>query len=73
MADRERLVQLVARLVDADFRSEEEADALLSELDASVPHPAVTDLIYHWEDSFDHEPTASEIVDRALGYRPFAL
>lgn len=71
VADRERLVVLVETLLSGDPLSEAEEYALIEDLKASTLHPKVTDLIYYWQNEFDHEPTAEEIVDRALAYRPF--
>lgn len=71
--DRERLVALVERLLTGDFKSEEEGDRALAELEGQVPHPGVSDLIFHWRSEFASEPTAEEVVDRALSYRPFEL
>jgi hypothetical protein len=72
VAERERLVGLVETLLSGGPLSEAEQDAVLEDLRASTLHPRVTDLIYYWQDDFDHEPTAEEIVDRALAHRPFA-
>jgi hypothetical protein len=46
-----------------------EASAWLEALERAIPNPHISDLIFHPEE----ELTAAEIVDRALGYRPFAL
>lgn len=65
---RNELLMLVQRIMDgAD--SEEEHDELIELLEKSVLHPRVLDLIYHPE----REPTAGEVVDRALAYRPIVL
>jgi hypothetical protein len=37
---------------------------------AHVPHPEADDLIFYPDRHFGHEPTAEEVVDRALSYRP---
>lgn len=71
--NRERLVALVERLLTGDFKSEEEGDRALAEFERQVPHPGASDLIFHWEGEFASEPTAEEVVDRALSYRPFEL
>ncbi len=65
MTTREELIELVRKISDC-AGTEEEIDAWLDELQQRVPHPAVTDLIYHG----DRARTADEIVDLALAYRP---
>lgn len=71
--NRERLIDLVGRLFTGDFKTEEEGDRAPAELEGQVPHPWVSDLIFHWRGEFASEPTAEEVVDRALSYRPFEL
>lgn len=34
---------------------------------------SASDLIFYWQDEFDHEPMASEVVDRALACRAIEL
>ena len=68
MTEREELLALVQKIVEC-AGSEEEIDIWLDELQSRVPHPAVTDLIYHNETSL----TVEEIVDTALAYRPMRL
>ncbi|MFG3259194.1 SMI1/KNR4 family protein [Streptomyces sp. NPDC048172] len=65
---REEMVTLVRALAEART-TEAEADAAVDALEARVPHPAVTDLIFHQ----DPPLTAEEVVDRAMAYRPVAL
>ncbi len=65
--DREELVQLVQSIMDA-VGTEEEQEEMLSILEASVPDPNVSNLIYYPPDS--NELTAEEVVDRALSYKP---
>jgi hypothetical protein len=68
MNEREELIALVRRIVGCEG-TEEAIEAWLDELQSRVPHPAVTDLIYH------HEPelTPEEVVDVALAYRAVPL
>ncbi|MDA3647538.1 hypothetical protein LZ318_34290 [Saccharopolyspora indica] len=66
--DREELVQIVRRLQEAEG-SEREQERLLEVLQANVPDPHVSDLIY-WPMS---TLAPEEIVDRALAYKPFTL
>lgn len=73
MTDRDELVQVVQRLIDGDFDSERETDVAVSFFSSSVPHPRAMGLIYYWVDEFDHAPSAEEVVDRALAYRPIEL
>jgi hypothetical protein len=70
-----QLVELVERLQRADFESEEEDDAALALFESSVPHPQAADLIYYPAQHFGegHEPTAEEVVERALSYKPIEL
>ena len=73
MGDREELVAIVERLRTADFETEEAADQAVAQFRAAVPHPRPLDLIFHSHLEFDSEPTADEIVQRALDYQPFEL
>lgn len=68
--DREQLIELVSRLVAGAYGDDAELDRDIAVFSAAVPHPRASDLIYHWDGEFDHEPTVEEIVDRALSYRP---
>ena len=71
--DRDELIELVERIMRAEGADEAEADALVDRFEASVPHPAASDLIFYPDAHFGHEPTAEEVVDRALSYRPLEL
>ncbi|NGO12206.1 hypothetical protein G5C60_32530 [Streptomyces sp. HC44] len=64
----DELIQMVQQLADATLPEDEE-DALVEELEKSVPHPRVSDLIYY----SDPELTPEEVVDQALAYRPIEL
>jgi uncharacterized delta-60 repeat protein len=70
---RSELVELVKRLMAGSFASEEEEDRAVVEFASRVPHPNASDLIFHWDSEFDSEPTAEQIVDRALSYRAIEL
>ena len=72
-AERSKLIALVQRLIDADYETEAESSADLRTFRAAVPHPEAGDLIFYPDVEFDHEPTAAEIVDRALAYRATPL
>jgi hypothetical protein len=66
--DRAKLVELVQAVMNGT-PSEEEGHAYLSLVQRYVPHPAVSDLIY-WPKN--GEPTAEQVVDVALAWRPDA-
>ncbi|MEV6195284.1 e9imm peptide [Streptomyces sp. NPDC051920] len=67
--DREEALSLVRRLMNADFMDEEEAGEALTRLERGLACPHISDYIY----GDPAEPTAEQIVDRALTYKPFAL
>lgn len=71
MPERQRLIEVVDRLINGIYSSDEEVDRLVAEFEAGVLDPNATGLIFWWSEHFDHEPTAAEVVDRALDYRPF--
>jgi hypothetical protein len=66
---RHELVEVTQRILD-DPAGPDCAYYLLI-LQANVPHPAITSLVY-WS-AAGTEPTAAEIIDEALSYRPIAL
>ncbi|QIQ07256.1 e9imm peptide [Streptomyces liangshanensis] len=65
-------VALVQRIMDADHADEAELAGWLDALDKTFACPSghVRDLIF-WPEP--PEPSAAEVVDRALAYRPIAL
>ena len=65
----EELVRLVQRIMDHDG-TEEEVNQMMHKLEANVPHPEVSDLIF-WNK--DGDLTAEEVVKRALAYKPILL
>lgn len=65
----EELVGLVQRIMDHEG-TEEEVCRMINLLEANVPHPEVSDLIF-WNQ--DGDLTAVEIVRRALAYKPIPL
>nr|WP_198953260.1 e9imm peptide [Kitasatospora sp. CB01950] len=69
---REAAVSMVQRIMDADRVNDAEIDRLLTALGAGLGCPSgyVSDLIF-WPKG--PSPTAAEVVDQALEYRPFAL
>jgi hypothetical protein len=72
-SERDRLVALARRLIAGDYQSEAAADIDVAAFEAAVPYPRAVSLIYYWDEEFDHEPSAEEVVDRALAYRPTEL
>ncbi|MFI2366729.1 bacteriocin immunity protein [Promicromonospora sp. NPDC019610] len=67
-ADLVDLVQFI--LEGTPGLSEVEGTRLVERFEAAVPHPAASDLIFYPAGHFASDPTAAEIVDAALGYRP---
>ena len=70
---RDELVGLVRRIMAGEGGSQEEADRLVDLFLENVPHPEADGLIFYPERYFGHEPTAEEVVDAALSYRPIEL
>ena len=71
--ERPALTALVARLQAGDYTDGEELDRDGERLRSAVPHPDALGLIFHPHRSFDHEPTADEVVERGLAHRAVAL
>ncbi|MFF2367933.1 hypothetical protein ACFVU0_35200 [Streptomyces sp. NPDC058122] len=65
---RDELVEIVRRLLTVS----PESDYYLRLLEANVPHPRVSDLIFHPSDDLQ-DASAEQMVDVALRYRPIAL
>ena len=65
---REELIELVDKIVEA-IGPEEEINANIDILEQHVPHPEVSELIFHP----DEEMSSEEIVDAALNYKPIRL
>jgi hypothetical protein len=65
---RDELVEVTQRILDDP--ADPDCPYYLLILQANVPHPAITDLIY-WP-AAGTEPTAEEIIDGALSHRPIA-
>ena len=66
---RQKLIELVTKICEAEFDSEEEYEYALRELEDNVVDPYRSDYIFH------HTPelTPEEIVDKALSYKPICL
>lgn len=71
--ERRALITLVQRIQLGDFATDTELESLVATFDSAVVHPDAHGLIYWPGDQFDHEPTAAEVVDKALAYHPTAL
>lgn len=69
---RETAITLVQKVMDVEY-DEDETAGVLDELDRALACPTgyVSDLIFWPKDG--QESTATEVVDRALAYQPFAL
>lgn len=65
---RDELVEIVRRLLTVS----PESDYYLRLLEANVPHPRLSDLIFHPPDDLQ-DASAEQIVHAALKYRPIAL
>ncbi|MFE5795047.1 bacteriocin immunity protein [Streptomyces sp. NPDC056503] len=64
--NREELIRLVEEIMHFEG-SEEDEDLLVEKLKENVLHPRVMDLIFHPEHG---EPTAEQVIDAALSYKP---
>lgn len=60
-------------MMDGDYAGDQEIDSLVAEFEAAVPYPGASSLIFWPSDEFNHEPTAAQVVDKALSYRPIEL
>ncbi|MER6398911.1 e9imm peptide [Kitasatospora sp. NPDC001603] len=69
---RETAVAMVQKDTDADYATDAELAQALAALDRAFgcPSGSVSDLVF-WPKG--PAPTAAEVVDQALEYRPFAL
>lgn len=71
--DRAAVTALIARLMAGDYTDGDELDRDSERLRSNVPHPDVLGLIFHPDRYLDEEPTADEVVERALAYRAIEL
>jgi hypothetical protein len=67
---RAEAINLVQRLMNADYADEAEADDILTGLVRGLGCPHISDYVF-----WDHDPqlTAEKVMDRALSCEPFAL
>ncbi len=63
------LIELVRKIMECKG-SEEEIDAWVLEVENSVQHPAVSDLIFYPEND---DVTPEEVVEEALAFKPMGL
>jgi hypothetical protein len=67
--NKQELIELVKKISNADFDSEEEGVELRYLLRSNVLDPYITDYIF----SNQYDLTAEEIVEKALSYKPIIL
>ncbi|MFE2327335.1 bacteriocin immunity protein [Streptomyces sp. NPDC059385] len=68
---REEAVRLVQQLMNGDTASEAEGDAIIEALKLGLRCPHVSDYIFY--PGPGREPSAEQVVERAMAYRPIAL
>lgn len=71
--ERRRLIKLVERIQTGAYTDDAELESLVADFSSSVPRPDAHDLIFWPSGEFSGEPTASQVVDRALTYRSIEL
>ncbi|MBE6875583.1 MAG: hypothetical protein E7496_02475 [Ruminococcus sp.] len=64
---REQIIDIVTKLKNYDYLTEEESDNALEKLENGVMNPNISDYIF-WD-----ELTPEEIADKALSYKPILL
>lgn len=70
---REQLIELVRKIMAVEESEDDEAE-MVEALMGNVPHPRVLNLIFNPElEGLEDEPTAEQVVDIALAYKPIAL
>jgi hypothetical protein len=65
---RDRLIEIIGQIMKSEG-SEEEINEWINILENNVPHPAVSDLIFHG----DRELTPEEVLNAALSYQSIRL
>ncbi|WP_081236989.1 hypothetical protein [Streptomyces viridosporus] len=68
--NREEAIHLAQRIMDADYADDAECDAMIAALERETACPHASDYIF-W--ALEPPPTAEEVADRAMVYKPFAL
>ncbi|WP_435769118.1 hypothetical protein [Nocardioides sp. SYSU DS0651] len=71
--ERRRLIKLVERIQTGAYTDDAELKSLVADFCSSVPRPDAHGLIFWPNGEFSGEPTASQVVDRALAYRSIEL
>ncbi len=71
---RTELIALANKILEGDG-SETEIDALMEQFDQNVPHPDGASLLFYPEhgSASGYAPSAEEVVDKCLAYRPIIL
>jgi hypothetical protein len=67
--NKQELIELVNKICNTYYNSEEECDEMCALFKYNVPDPEACDLIFH----HDPELTPEEIVEKALSYKPIIL
>ncbi|MGW6411054.1 e9imm peptide [Streptomyces vinaceus] len=67
----EEAVHLIQLLMDGGTSSEAEDDSIIEALQRGLRCPHIIDYIFH--PGPGPEPTAEQVVDRAMAYRPITL
>jgi Colicin immunity protein / pyocin immunity protein len=65
MLNKEQAIELVEKIINC-VGTEAEIDEWIDTLSKHVPHPHISDLIFHP----DRERTPTEIIDMAFAYQP---
>jgi Colicin immunity protein / pyocin immunity protein len=68
MLNKEQAIELVEKIINC-VGTEAEIDEWINTLSNNVPHPHISDLIFHP----DRERTPTEIIDLAFAYQPIIL
>ena len=66
---KEKLVELINKIMNAEYEDQEEGNKLINLLEKNILDPNVSDLIFYPQT----EMTAEEIVEKALAYKPIRL
>lgn len=64
---------LVERIQGGAYADDTEIETLVADFCSSVPRPDAHDLIFWPNGEFSGEPSANQVVDRALAYRLIEL
>ena len=67
---KEELIQLVTKICNIEYNTDDELDAALHQFEQNVPHDNVTKLIFGMD---NEDLTPEEIVEKALAHKPFII